>query len=143
MSVFDSSDEVYRFLGGLFECAVADDALAAATADSGVVVRLRLHDPECELILDLPGRRVLLGDAGADVVAAVELEMAADAAHGLWLGQVQPAVLLATRKVRVRGSVRKLLRMQSVGERLIPVYENLLREANREDLLTAVSTAHA
>jgi len=78
---------------------------------------------------------VLRGGDGAGVTAAVELEMAADLAHALWLGRVQPATLLATRRARARGSVRKLLRMQTLGERLIPIYEGLLREEHREDLL--------
>jgi SCP-2 sterol transfer family len=135
MPMFNDCDEVYRYLGGLFEHALADDALATSAAASGVVARFRLVDPQSEFVIDLPGRRVLMGAAGSDVVTAVELEMKADAAHALWLGRVQPAVLIATRRVRVRGSVRKLLRMQSLGEQLIPVYEQLLRAAHREDLL--------
>jgi hypothetical protein len=135
MTVFRDSDEVYRYLGGLFDRACADDVLGPVAAATGVVARLRLVDPDCALVLDLSGRRVLLGSDGDDVAAAVELEMAADLAHALWLGRVQPATLLATRRARARGSVRKLLRMQGLGEQLIPVYEGLLRDANREDLL--------
>ena len=99
--------------------------------------KLRLTDPDCVLVVDFPGKKVFLGEAGTGVTAAFELDMQADVAHAVWLGRIQPATLLATRRVRVRGSARKLLRMQSLGERLIPVYEKLLCDANREDLLAA------
>jgi hypothetical protein len=135
MPVFHDADEVYRYLGGLFEHVVADESLADVAAATGLVARLQLSDPDCILVVDFPGRKVCLGDAGTGVAAAFQLQMAADDAHALWLGRIQPASLLATRRVKVRGSARKLLRMQALGEQLIPVYERLLREANREDLL--------
>ena len=135
--MFRDADEVYRHLGGLFECVVADESLADVAAATGLVARLRLTDPECALVVDFPGRTVFFGEAGTDRTVGVELEMTADAAHALWLGRILPASLLATRRVKVRGSARKLLRMQGIGERLIPIYEQLLRDANREDLLAA------
>jgi len=137
--IFHNADEVYRHLGGLFEWVVADESLADVAAATGLVARLRLTDPGCVLVVDFPGRNVFLGEAGIGITAGVELEMTADDAHALWLGRIQPASLLATRRVRVRGSARKLLRMQGLGEQLIPLYENLLRDANREDLLAASS----
>jgi putative sterol carrier protein len=137
MSIFRDVDEVYRHLGGLFEYVVADETLADVAAATGLVARLGLTDPDCVLVVDFPGRKVFLGEAGTGAAAAFELDMAADVAHAVWLGHIPPATLLATRRVRVRGSARKLLRMQSLGERLIPVYEKLLLDANREDLLAA------
>lgn len=137
MPLFHEADEVYRHVGGLFEYVVASETLADLAAATGLVARLRLTHPNCMLVVDFPGRKVFLGEAGSGVTAAFELDMEADAAHALWLGRISPATLLATRQVRVRGSVRKLLRMQSLGEQLVPVYERLLRDANREDLLAA------
>jgi hypothetical protein len=137
VSIFRDADDVYRHLGGLFEYVVADDKLADVAAATGLVARLRLTDPDCVLVVDFPGKKVFLGESGTGVAAAFELDMRADAAHALWLGRIPPATLLATRRVRVRGSARKLLRMQSLGERLIPVYEKLLCNANREDLIAA------
>jgi hypothetical protein len=135
MPIFRDADEVYRHLGGLFECVVADESLADVAAATGLVAGLRLTDPDCVLVVDFPGRTVFFGEAGIGRPVGVELEMTADVAHALWLGRIPPASLLATRRVRVRGSARKLLRMQGLGERLIPIYEKLLRDANREDLL--------
>ncbi len=137
VSIFRDADEVYRHLGGLFEYVVADETLADVAAATGLVARLRLTDPDCVLVVDFPEKKVFLGEAGTGVAAAFELDMKADVAHALWLGRIPPATLLATRRVRVRGSARKLLRMQNLGERLIPVYERLLCDANREDLLNA------
>src|SRR5450755_2867165 len=118
MSIFRDVDEVYRHLGGLFEYVVADETLADVAAATGLVARLRLTDPDCVLVVDFPGKKVFLGEAGTGVAAAFELQMAADDAHALWLGRTQPASLLATRRVRVRGSARKLLRMQGLGQQL-------------------------
>lgn len=135
MPIFQDADEVYRFLGGMIERGLEDDGLATSAARSGVVARLSLVEPECQLIIDLPGRRVIMGEAGEAMTTSVSLEMKVDDAHALWLGRVQPAVLIARRRVRIRGSVRKLLKLHSLGEQLSPVYEGLLREANRHDLL--------
>jgi putative sterol carrier protein len=137
MPVFHDADDVYRHLGGLFEYVVADESLGEIAGATGLVARLQLTNPDCVLVADFPGRKVFLGEAATGVAAGVALQMSADDAHALWLGRIQPASLLATRRVRVRGSARKLLRMQGLGEQLIPVYEKLLRDANRDDLLAA------
>lgn len=141
MAMFQNADEVYKFLGGMFGLALADDEIAARVASSGVVIRFRLSEPDCEFVVDLPGRKVTTGSSGSQLVTSVELKMTADTAHALWLGRVQPAALIATRRVRVRGSVRKLLRMHSLGEQLTPVYVGMLRDAGRPDLVTVEDRA--
>jgi len=57
--------------------------------------------------------------------------MTADVAHAGWLGHIQPASLLATRRVGVRGSAHKLLRMQGLVEQLIRVREASPRREQR------------
>jgi len=137
MPMFHDSEDVYRHLAGLFDYVVAGETLAAAAAVTGLVARLRLSEPDSVIVVDFPARKVYVGEAATDVRAAVELAITADVAHAMWLGRVQPAALLATRKVKIRGSARKLLKMQGLGEQLIPVSEKMLRDANRADLLAA------
>src|SRR5271169_1061902 len=90
MPVFHDADEVYRHLGGLFEYVVADEKLADVAAATGLVARLRLTDPDCVLVVDFPGKKVFLGEAGTGVAAAFELDMEADVAHAVWLGRIPP-----------------------------------------------------
>jgi hypothetical protein len=133
MSVFADADEVYRFVGGIFEQALVDPVMGRRLAASGVVLKVHHTEPGATFTVDMPHYRVVYGDDGPAPV--IEMFMSADLAHRLWLGRVNVSSAIARRQVRTRGSITKIFRLVPLVKDLFPTYRHLLEEAGRQDLL--------
>lgn len=136
MSTFKNADEVYEYIGRVFEMAVDDPEFVKATKDSGLVVRLTHTDPDSTLLIDFPGRKVTCGEASAGGDSTVDLRMTADDSHKFWLGKLNFTLAMAQRKVKMDGSRSKALKLLPLTKPLFAKYEQLLKDSGREDLLT-------
>jgi hypothetical protein len=65
------------------------------------------------------------------------MTLAADTAHGFWMGNVNITSALARGEVKARGPVAKVLRLVPLVKPSFPRYEQILRDAGRTDLLEA------
>jgi putative sterol carrier protein len=135
MSTFKSADEVYDYIGKMFETAVTDPTFIEATKDSELVIRLTQTDPAAVILIDFPGQKVTCGDAALGVPATVDLRMSSDDSHKFWLGKLNFTLALAQRKVKMEGSRTKALKLLPLTKPLFATYEELLRAAGRQDLL--------
>jgi putative sterol carrier protein len=135
MSTFKSADEVYDYIGKMFETAVTDPPFIEATKDSELVIRLTQTDPAAVILIDFPGQKVTCGDAALGAPATVDLRMSSDDSHKFWLGKLNFTLALAQRKVKMEGSRTKALKLLPLTKPLFATYEELLRAAGRQDLL--------
>ncbi len=135
MGVFQGESEVHKYLGGIFELAMRDQEVSDTLAGSGVVLRLAYTDPESEVTVDLPNKKVYLGACG--LKPDVELLMKADLGNRFWLGKVNLPVAMAKGQVRAKGPVPKILKLVPASKQLFPRYEQMLTDDGRTDLLTA------
>ncbi|MEO3788472.1 sterol carrier protein [Actinocorallia sp. B10E7] len=135
MGVFKDASEVHVYLGGIFEKAMEDTELSAELAASGVVLRVGYTDPESQITVDMPNRKVYAGPC--DLSPTVELFMSADMGNRFWLGKVNLPVAMAKGQVRAKGPVPKILKLIPVTKKLFPRYEEMLRAGGREDLINA------
>ena len=62
MPVFKDEAEVYRYIGGIFEEALADPVIGQKFADSGVILKVTHTEPDCVFTVDMPAKKVLYGD---------------------------------------------------------------------------------
>src|SRR2546429_2580359 len=85
MSVFKDENEVYTYIGKVFEMAVTDPVFVEATKDSGLVVKLTQTDPAATILIDFPGQKVTCGEAAQTGAATVDLRMTSDDSHKFWL----------------------------------------------------------
>lgn len=135
MSTFKDADEVYAYLGKMFEIAVNDAQFVEATKDGDLVVRLTHTDPASTILIDFPGQKVTCGDAAEGAPSTVELKMTADNSHKFWLGKLNLTLAMAQGKAKMSGSRTKALKLLPLTKPLFATYEELLRDAGREDLL--------
>ena len=135
MAYFTDAEEVYRWLGGLFEALAADPELWPSLAAADLVVQYRYRRPEAQITMRLaPGEPLRLDLGPSDLEADVVMTMDADVAHRFWLGKVNVPVALARGQMRARGPVAKLLRLLPVVRPAFPRYQRLLKEGGRPDL---------
>lgn len=133
MGVFKDSDEAAKYLAGIFEQAAADESIADQLAASGVVLQLNCSDPDIQITVDMPNKKVVTGSC--DLSPTVAMSMTADMANRFWQGKLNLAVALAKGQVRAKGPVPKILKLVPVAKKLFPRYEESLRAEGRTDLL--------
>jgi putative sterol carrier protein len=135
MSTFKDAEEVYGYLGRMFEVAVHDPQFVEATKNGDLVVRLTMTDPASTVLIDFPGQKVTCGEAAEGVPSTVELRMSADNSHKFWLGKLNLTLAMAQKKAKMTGSRTKALKLLPLTKPLFATYEQLLQEAGRQDLL--------
>lgn len=111
MAVFASAEELYDIFTPFLEQLVADPEIGPKFAAGNTSFRVTYSDPDAVFFLDAT-RNPPLVKTGPDAEAApaeISLSMSADEGHKFWLGKQNIPVALARRKVKIDGSVTKLL----------------------------------
>ena len=138
MPYFKDADEVYAFIGKLFQDLAVDDELAPKFQKADTVVQYRYREPESVITVSLreeDGGRVDLGDT--DLEPEVIMSMEADTAHRFWLGKVNVTVALARGQMKAKGPVAKILKLVPLTKPVFPRYRAILEDSGRQDLLEA------
>ncbi len=135
MAYFKDADEVYRYIGRLFEELAVDDELAPKFQRANTVVQYQYRDPESTITVKLregEDGRVDLGET--DMEPEVVMTMDADTAHKFWLGKVNVTVALARGQMKAKGPVAKILKLVPLVKPVFPRYRQQLADAGRPDL---------
>jgi hypothetical protein len=135
MAVFKDETEVYTYIGGIFEDALADPEIGQKFADSGVILKVTMTDPDAVFTVDMPAKKVLYSDdARNGPKAIVEMFMKADVGHRFWLGKVNIPIALSKGEMRAKGPVPKILKLVPLAKSLFPRYRESLVKSGRSDL---------
>jgi len=133
---FKDESEVYAFIGRLFEELAVDPELAPKFQRADTTVQYQMTEPESQITVDMRPEREIRVDLGpSELEPEVVMTLAADTAHGFWLGKVNITAALARGQIKARGPVAKILRLVPLVKPSFPRYEQILREAGRSDLL--------
>jgi putative sterol carrier protein len=138
MGHFKDADEVYRFIGKLFQDLARDEELAPKFQKANTIVQYQYRDPESQVTVSLredDDGRVDLGETTME--PEVVMTMDADTAHRFWLGKVNVTVALARGQMKARGPVAKILKLVPLTKPIFPRYRKMLEDAGRQDLLEA------
>lgn len=135
MSTFANADEVYTYIGGIFDRATKENTFIDATAGTGLVIKLTQTDPDAVMIIDFPGQKVTTGDATEGMASTVQLRMSSDNSNKFWQGKLNFTLAMAQRKVKLDGKRSVALKLLPLTGGLFDVYKQLLKENGREDLL--------
>jgi hypothetical protein len=135
VSTFKDADEVYTYIGKMFETAVAAPTFVEATKDGNLVVLITQTDPAATILVDFPGQKVLCGDAAVGAPSTVQLRMSSDNANKFWQGKLNFTLAMAQRKVKLDGKRSTALKLLPLTEPLFETYVNQLKDAGRDDLI--------
>lgn len=134
MPSFANEDELYRYVGGIFQTGFADPELGPKMEATQMVFESRCTDPDSSLVIDMANRMVHQGNAAGPAPDAV-LTMSSETANAYWQGKVNLPFAMARGKVKVEGNVAKLLALSPLGKKLYPRYIALLKADGRDDLI--------
>jgi putative sterol carrier protein len=135
---FKDADEVYAYIGRLFEELSQDEELAPKFQKANTIVQYRYREPESVItvsLLDGEDGQVDCGDT--DLEPEVVMTMDADTAHRFWLGKVNVTVALARGQMKAKGPVAKILKLVPLTKPIFPRYRAILEQSDRQDLLEA------
>jgi putative sterol carrier protein len=138
LAYFKDADEVYRYIGKLFQDLADDDELAPKFRKANTIVQYRYREPESTITVKLmegEDGRVDLGPT--EMEPEVVMSMQADTAHRFWLGKVNVTVALARGQMKAKGPVAKILKLVPLVKPVFPRYRAMLEDAERKDLLEA------
>lgn len=135
MGLFRDADEVYAYIGRIFEEIVADSELGPGVQQADTIVQYRLSDPEARITAKIrqgQERRLDLGETGLE--PEIVMTMDADTAHRFWLGQVSITMAMTRGEIKTKGPVAKILRLVPLVGPAFPRYLELLAESERPEL---------
>ena len=135
MPYFKDADEVYRFIGRLFEELAADGDLGPKFRKADTIVQYRYRNPDSQITVTmLDGQESQVDFGETQLEPEVVMTMEADTAHQFWLGKVNVTVALARGQMKAKGPVAKILKLVPLVKPVFPRYRKMLDEAGRADL---------
>ena len=138
MAHFADEQEVYRFIGKLFEQLAEDEELSPKFQKANTIVQYQYREPESQITVELTEDGDGRVDCGETTMEPeVVMTMDADTAHRFWLGKVNVTVALARGQMKAKGPVAKILKLVPLTKPIFPRYRALLEQDGREDLLEA------
>ena len=136
MPYFKDANEVYAYIGRLFENLADDEQLSSQFSKANTIVQYQYRQPESQITVKLiegEGGQVDCGQTPLE--PEVVMTMDADTAHRFWLGNVNVTVALARGQMKAKGPVAKILKLVPLVKPVFPRYRKLLEENGRQDLL--------
>jgi putative sterol carrier protein len=138
VAYFKDADEVYKYIGRLFEQLADDEELAPKFRKANTIVQYQYRQPESQITVKLIQGEDGQVDCGeTNMEAEVVMTMDADTAHRFWLGTVNVTVALARGQMKAKGPVAKILKLVPLTKPIFPRYRALLEQDGREDLIEA------
>ena len=134
MPGFANEDELFRYVGGIFEKAFADPELGPKMQATGMVFETRCTEPDSSLVIDMRDSKVYRSDESGPTPDAA-LIMSTETANAYWQGKGNLPFAMARNKIKVEGNVARLLTLSPLAKKLHPQYVESLKADGREDLL--------
>ena len=117
MSYFKDTNHMYEFLEDLWKYIVFDSGLGEKMREYEVTYKYIITEPDGYLFVD-PENVITGKEANRDAV--ITMELSGDTIVKFWTKQLSLPVALATRKIKSKGPIPKVLKMLPA---LKPVYE--------------------
>ena len=136
MPYFKDEQEVYDYIGKLFQDLAEDDELWPKFRRANTIVQYQFRNPESQITVRMREDEDAQVDLGpSELEPEVLMTMDADTAHRFWLGKVNVTVALARGQMKARGPVAKILKLVPLVKPVFPRYKAQLEADGREDLV--------
>ena len=124
--VFSSDEHFYLVMHDVFT-EVAAHPRMDNIARSNLVIRIKTTEPEAELLIDgrQPPLEIFYGTRPGQ--ANIEIMLAADLLHKIWLGQVSTRESFFSGKIKTRGNMLKMMTLTDLFAECERVYPDVAR----------------
>jgi putative sterol carrier protein len=138
--VFNDDQEVYRYIGRLFQELVDDDELGPKFQKADTIVQYQYKNPDSQITVKMKDGEEGQVDFGpSEMQPEIVMVMDADTALKFWLGKVNVTMALAKGQMKAKGPVAKILKLVPLVKPVFPRYQKMLEEEKRDDLVQAAA----
>ncbi|GIX08213.1 MAG: hypothetical protein KatS3mg115_2616 [Candidatus Poribacteria bacterium] len=131
-----TEEDVYRHMGTLLLQLAQEPEVRKVLADSGLVFRFRLIEPEAVITVDArPGVNAVRFGEESDPPPTGELRCKTTTAHRIWLGRANVMGEIMKGRIDYRGPLSQLQRLLPLLRAVVQRYPEHLRALGAEDLL--------
>ena len=117
MAVFKDTQHMYEVLGDLWNYVIRETEFGSKLQEYEITYKFIINNPNGYIFVSHD--QVLTGE-GANQDAVITMELSGETVHNFWLKKVNLPVALATRKIKSKGPIPKVLKILPY---LKPVYE--------------------
>jgi putative sterol carrier protein len=136
--VFKDEQEVYQYIGRLFQDLTNDEELGEKFRKADTIVQYRYSHPDSQITVKMKEGEEGRVDLGpTDLEPEIVMTMEADTAHKFWLGNVNVTMAMAKGQMKAKGPVAKILKLVPLVKPVFPRYRQMLEDEKREDLVEA------
>ena len=128
MPVFESTENLYRCIGGFFELMGNHPHTQKLLQTTELAVRFVFTDPEATITLAARSgeNSVHYGDYGEP--PDVQLSMSGDVAHRFWMGEVNVMSAIITRRIVAEGPLDKIMELKPLIKAAMEIYPRHFEE---------------
>ena len=116
MAVFKDTDFLYESLGSFWQELAKRDDFMIPLKRADIVIKFEIFDPPATIWVSPEGVKLGTQDMKPDIV----MKLSGDTCHAFWLKKLSLPVALATRKIKAKGNVAKVMKLLPVVK---PAYE--------------------
>lgn len=125
MTAYTSKDQAAEVFTTLFEIMLEDETFRTTVRSQGLSVLFLHDDPQLTVFVNADGVWV----DEAPHAPAITIKMSCDVADALWAGRLLMPMALATRKIRVKGRVAKVIEFVPLLQPAFDRYPAIAAEA--------------
>lgn len=111
MRQFETPQQLYTELGGLFERIVAEPEVQEALKSLRLCVRFHYTEPDATMTLSAADGQYTIVCGHCDAIPDVALTMTGNVAHRFWMGELNVMEAITKRDIGVNGSLGKIMRL--------------------------------
>lgn len=141
MPYFKESKEMYTIYEGLFDCLASHPEVGPTLANSGIVVRFKVHDPEgiitvnCRDKPEEEGKYFSYSMGESTLEPDFTISSSSDFCHKFWLGKVDIVSSLLSGKAKADGNLSQAVKLLPALKNVFNLYLQALKDIGREDLI--------
>lgn len=125
MESYKDKQHMYDILSDVWNHALNETELGDKLSEYEVTYKFDIKDPDGYLYISPEG--VITGnDANKDAV--ITMELSAETVHQFWLNKINLPVALATRKIKSKGPIPKVLKMLPYLKSVYEIYPEFCKK---------------
>ena len=133
MSIFETADELYACIGGLFEQLKSQAQVQKELASLNLTVRFNHTEPTSSITLIAYEGENTIHYGECDEKPDVELAMTGDIAHHFWMGEINVMSAITKRQIVPTGSLSKIMALTPLIKTGIKLYPQHYQECLEQE----------
>lgn len=129
--IFNSAEDLCDIFTALFQKMSKNPTLAEKIAEINQVIRFNFTNPKAEITVDATQQPPQIICGAAEKAADLQLWMAGDIAHQLWMGKITPISAIMSRQIRAVGKMQSIREIGAFFNSVTQIYQDLLLEKGR------------